>query len=221
MSWKCFWVVNIFYLPNSSSHACLTRSTVQRHYRTTRWGGGWRAEGCSTKCSRSVVENEKCDIQTENTETYHISVVASSHPNMVIPMFLHFIMFQIISTLIFIFFPCKFALITFKLAFTASQPLRICVYQVWVIWLCVWSACLCAWMSSLQHCMQIQLHESWLHLSPASNDGNSSVFWPYRCSRNNPLNALNLFRNWLITVAQTEVTACAVSVNMMFIAPFN
>ncbi len=64
---KCvFWICFVKILPLCQGQAsavmcpstlqrfCLTHSEVQQHYRTTCWGGGWRAEGCSTKRSRSV-----------------------------------------------------------------------------------------------------------------------------------------------------------------------
>lgn len=98
---------------------------------------------------------------------------------------------------LYFFSPYKFPFISRS---HSNQLLSICNYclcvfsEYWGIWVCVWSVCLCAWMSSLQRCMQIHLHESWLHLPPDSNERNSSDSWPYRCFWDNLLNALNLFR---------------------------
>lgn len=49
--------------------------------------------------------------------------------------------------------------------------LRIHVRLAWGLGVCVWSVCLCAWLSALQPCMEIPLHESWIHLPPGSNEG--------------------------------------------------
>lgn len=42
----------------------------------------------------------------------------------------------------------------------------------------------------MQHCMHI--HESWLHLPPGPDVGNSDDLWPYSRSCENAVNALNL-----------------------------
>ena len=60
--WICFIEILLFcqdlasavMRPSKLQRSCLTRRKVHQHYRTTCWGGGWRAEGCSTKCYRSV-----------------------------------------------------------------------------------------------------------------------------------------------------------------------
>lgn len=54
----------------------------------------------------------------------------------------------------------------------ASRSAHTCAFSMHRgLGVCVWSVCLWAWVSALQPCMEIPLHESWIHLPPGSNEG--------------------------------------------------